>query len=73
MAQKRPVAVPRGVVETLILSSGETGEIRFTHDLQSGQKVRPIGPFAEALGVLDRLDDAGRIEVLLDIWAAAFA
>jgi transcription elongation factor/antiterminator RfaH len=68
MAHKRPVAVPRGVVETLIRSSGETGKIRFTHDFQSGQKVRLIaGPFAEALGVLDRLDDAGRIEVLLDI------
>lgn len=67
-AHERPVAVPRGIIETLIISSGEAGEIRFAHDLGRGQKVRLIaGPFAEALGVLDRLDNAGRIEVLLDI------
>jgi transcription antitermination factor NusG len=68
MAQDRPLPVPRGVVETLIQSSDDRGQIRFEHNLQLGQKVRLIsGPFSEALGLLERLDDSGRIEVLLEI------
>jgi transcription antitermination factor NusG len=36
--------------------------------LRKGQMVRLVnGPFADALGVLDRLDNKGRVEVLLDI------
>ena len=68
MAQDRPLPVPVGVVETLIMSADRAGRLRFAQDLRKGQKVRLInGPFAEALGVLDRLDNKGRIEVLLDI------
>ncbi len=68
MAQDRPLPVPVGVVETLIISADRAGRPRFAQNLHRGQTVRLInGPFAEALGVLDRLDNKGRIEVLLDI------
>ena len=54
--------------ETLIMSADRAGRLRFARDLRKGQKVRLVnGPFADALGVLDRLDNKGRIEVLLDI------
>ncbi len=68
MAQDRPLPVPVGIVETLIMSADRAGRLRFAQDLHKGQRVRLVnGPFAEALGVLDRLDNKGRIEVLLDI------
>ncbi|MDQ6703596.1 MAG: transcriptional activator RfaH [Pseudomonadota bacterium] len=66
MAHDRPVPVPDGVVETLIQSTDKLGRLQFA--LERGQKVRLVaGPFAQALGILDRLDDAGRVEVLLEI------
>ncbi len=65
MAEDRPLAVPIGVVETLLLSCDNPA---LESDLHPGQHVRLIqGPFTEALGVLDRLDARGRIEVLLNI------
>jgi transcriptional antiterminator RfaH len=68
MANERPLPLPRGVVETLLMSSDERGEVRFTSNLQPGQHVQLIaGPFAQALGVLESLDDKGRVEVLLEI------
>jgi len=68
MAEDRPLPVPSGIVETLIMSADRAGRLRFARDLRKGQKVRLVnGPFADALGVLDRLDNKGRIEVLLDI------
>lgn len=68
MGRARPLAVPDGVVETLIDSTDAAGVVRFEHDLRPGQKVRLVaGPFAEALGVLSRLDAAGRVEVLLQV------
>jgi transcription elongation factor/antiterminator RfaH len=68
MAQNRPVPVPEGIVETLIQSSDSLGRLQFADALEQGQKVRLVaGPFAHALGILDRLDDAGRVEVLLEI------
>jgi transcriptional antiterminator RfaH len=68
MAHDRPVPVPEGVVETLIDAADRSGERRFADGLAPGQKIRLVaGPFAQAEGLLDRLDDAGRVEVLLDI------
>ena len=68
MAQDRPLPVQAGVVETLIMSAYRTGRLRFARDLRKGDKVRLVnGPFAEVLGLLDRLDNKGRIQVLLDI------
>jgi transcriptional antiterminator RfaH len=55
-------------VETLIQSSDNLGRLQFVDALERGQKVRLVaGPFAQTRGILDRLDDAGRVEVLLEI------
>ncbi|HMK91024.1 MAG TPA: transcription termination/antitermination NusG family protein [Methylocystis sp.] len=68
MARNRPSPAPVGVVETLIASIDAQGRLHFTQSLHPGQRVRLVaGPFADALGVLDRLDSRGRIEVLLNI------
>ncbi|MBU3890378.1 hypothetical protein FM996_19805 [Methylosinus sporium] len=68
MAQDRPLAAPCGLVEALTSFSDAASASSSLEDLRPGQKVRLIaGPFADALGVLDRLDDAGRVGVLLDI------
>jgi len=68
MAHGRPVPVPDGIAETLIQSTDGSGNLRFDDSLEPGQKIRLVaGPFAQALGILDRLDDAGRVEVLLEI------
>lgn len=68
MAHDRPVPVPEGIVETLMESADPSGKLRFADGLAPGEKIRVVaGPFAEAIGLLERLDDAGRVEVLLDI------
>lgn len=67
-AHDRPVPAPAGVVETLIQSTDKSGRLQFADALERGQMVRLVaGPFAQALGILDRLDNAGRVEVLLEI------
>ena len=44
------------------------GLLQLQPDLKIGAAVRlAAGPFAERLGILDRLDDSGRIRVLLNI------
>jgi transcription antitermination factor NusG len=53
----RPQPVPPGIVETLIASTGSDGLLQLATAPQ----------FAEYLGTLDRLDDSGRVRVLLDI------
>jgi transcriptional antiterminator RfaH len=68
MQGERPLPVPLGVVETMLASVGENNVLRFEHNLKTGAEVRLIaGPFAEQLGTLERLDDSGRIRVLLNI------
>ncbi len=63
-----PAPVPHGIVETLKASMEESGIVRFDAGLQRGQNIRvTAGPFAEFLGSLDRIDDAGRARVLLEI------
>jgi transcriptional antiterminator RfaH len=63
----RPTAVPVGIVESLIrLSEGEV--VRLDATLVQGQSVRILcGPFADFVGTLERLDDAGRVRVLLNM------
>ena len=52
----------------MIASVDHNDLLRFERDLKTGSEVRLIaGPFAEQLGILDRLDDSGRIRVLLKI------
>jgi transcriptional antiterminator RfaH len=68
MSGGEPRPVPRGVVEALVELSHDAGVVRFDHDLQVGQRIKMIaGPFADQLGTLDRLDDQGRVRVLLDM------
>jgi transcription elongation factor/antiterminator RfaH len=61
----RPVPVPVGIVESLIEQSDGTGT-RMDAGLVKGQQVRILsGPFADLIGTLERLDGAGRVQVLL--------
>ena len=64
---ERPAAAPPGVVEALIEASDER-DVLAGPPLQVGQTVRiTAGAFADQLAVIERLDDAGRVRVLLDI------
>jgi transcriptional antiterminator RfaH len=68
MQGERPHPVLPGIVETLLASTDAKGIVQFQQDLQLGSRVRLLaGPFAEQLGVLSRLDDNGRVRVLLEI------
>jgi transcription antitermination factor NusG len=63
-----PQAVPRGVVESLITATAPDGGIRFHFDLKEGQNIRvTAGPFADLVGQLERLDENGRVRILLDL------
>lgn len=70
MEGERPQAVPRGIVEALIASCGEREVLRFDGDgrLRVGDRVQVLsGPFADHFGRLERLDDQGRVRLLLEI------
>jgi transcription elongation factor/antiterminator RfaH len=63
-----PHPMPRGIVEMMVTSVDRDGFLRFEQNLMVGAKVRlAAGPFAERLAILDRLDDSGRVRVLLEI------
>ncbi len=64
---ERPLAVAPGVVETLVQSSDRRGALIYKADeLAVGDRVKLVaGPFAGTLGVLQRLDGAGRVQILL--------
>jgi transcriptional antiterminator RfaH len=63
-----PLPVPRGVVEELELKTTVDGEMDWTSSFRSGDRVRiSTGPFANLVGVLEHLDAAGRVKVLLDL------
>lgn len=70
MGEAAPKAVPRGVVESLRTQADERGVLRYDPraGLRAGDAVRLLsGPFAEQVGRLERLDDQGRVRVLLQI------
>jgi transcriptional antiterminator RfaH len=68
MQDDRPAPVQSGIVETLIASSSPAGEVLFCRDLTPGHYVQLIaGPFAGQLGILQRLNGAGRVQVLLEV------
>jgi transcription elongation factor/antiterminator RfaH len=70
--QDRPVPVPEGIVEALIARTDEANLALFEVPLITGQKIRILsGPFADFVGTIERLDDAGRVRVLLDMMASA--
>jgi transcription elongation factor/antiterminator RfaH len=66
----RPVPVTPGIVEAFIEHMDET-QLALFDGLKIGQLVRILsGPFADLVGPLDRLDEAGRVRVLLQIMGA---
>lgn len=68
MRGETPQPVPVGVVENLLDLVDEDGMVRLDDNLREGQAVRIVaGPFASAIGVLERLDANGRVRVLLNI------
>lgn len=66
---ERPIAVAPGVVETLIQSTDGAGALVYRVDeFTQGDRIRLLaGPFAGALGVLERLDGPGRVQILLEL------
>ena len=68
MSGGEPQPVPHGVVENLAAAADLEGNIRFDFHLKEGQTVKVMaGPFADLVGQLERLDDNGRVRVLLEI------
>ena len=66
-----PAPVPRGLVETLMETADGNGTVALGAPLTPGEDVRLLhGPFADQIGRLVRLDDAGRARVLLEILGA---
>ena len=64
----RPVPVPVGIVETLIERTDQNNVTLLHAELAKGQSVRILrGPFADFVGTLERLDETGRVRVLLDM------
>jgi transcription elongation factor/antiterminator RfaH len=67
-ADDRPLPVPHGIVESLIAHASEANVTLFGDGLHIGEKVRiSTGPFAEFIGTLERLDNSGRVRVLLNM------
>jgi transcription elongation factor/antiterminator RfaH len=68
MSGGEPQPVPRGLVESLIVAADDDGTVHFDFSLHEGQSVKVIaGPFADLIGRLERLDDRGRVSVLLEL------
>jgi transcriptional antiterminator RfaH len=68
MGVEQPMPVPVGVVEAMISRIESSGAIRPDHELEVGETARILsGPFAETLCRIERLDDRGRVRVLLEI------
>ena len=66
MAEGRPLPLPMGLVEYFIRSSDDDGLLRAENDLRPGQPIRlRAGPFADAFGVLSRLNGSARVDVLI--------
>lgn len=64
----RPAAVPQGIVEALMAEADELGCLLLDDRLQAGQAVRILaGAFADRIGELVHLDDAGRVRVLIEL------
>jgi transcriptional antiterminator RfaH len=69
MAGDLPCPAPHGVVESMLAVSDADSVLQFHSHLKVGAQVRlAAGPFAEQLGILDRLDDSGRIRVLINLF-----
>jgi transcription antitermination factor NusG len=68
MQGDRPVPCPAGLVEAMIEATDGEGLVDFSSSLGPGASVRlASGPLADTIGVLERLDSAGRARVLVAI------
>ena len=68
MTLNTPAPVPVGVVECLREMVDGQGVMKLDRGLDAGQRVELMaGPFARALGRIERMESAGRVRVLLDI------
>jgi len=68
MQGEKPTPVPAGIVEALMDSCDDDNVLSWQADLRPGQSVRVLaGPFADLVGELEQMTDAGRLRVLLDI------
>jgi len=66
MSADRPLPVPVSVVEEILATADEDGVVDLNHGLIPGSPVRLVtGPFAGVLGTLIKLDENGRVELLL--------
>jgi len=67
----QPIPVPTGIVESLIARS-DRDVTSLDADMVEGQRVRILrGPFADLVGTLARLDEAGRVRILLEMMGTA--
>jgi len=67
----RPLPVPGGIVES-IMNRADGQLVRLDQELTTGQKIRILsGPFADLIGTLERLDENGRVLVLLQLMGSA--
>jgi transcriptional antiterminator RfaH len=72
MSGGEPQPVPRGLVESLILATDAEGNLHFDYGLQEGQSIKVMaGPFANLVGSLEKLDERGRVRVLLELMGAS--
>jgi len=68
MQAGEPQPVPCGVVESLVEAADADGNVQFDYQLIEGQTIKvTAGPFADLVGQLERLDDKGRVRVLLEL------
>jgi transcriptional antiterminator RfaH len=68
----RPLPVPEGVVESLMLAADGRDIVRLDDGLGPGQTVRVlVGPFAEIIGTLQQLDGPERARILIEIMGSA--
>lgn len=67
----RPKPVPIGVVELLGKTVGHDSAVDFSEQIQVGADVRFLnGPLAEQIGRVVRLDEKGRVAVLMELLGA---
>lgn len=71
MSGDRPSAVPKGVVEALIERADGAKPSRGDDGLVQGRPVRILsGSLAGFMGTLERLEESGRVRVLLEMMGA---
>lgn len=72
MAHERPCPIPEGIVEDLIARSGPDGTLKALDPFKPGDPVRIVdGPLAGQFGTLLRLDEKGRVELLLALMSSS--